>query len=109
MVVTDRDGNALDGGRPSTEIPMHTELLKVRSDIHAVVHAHPPYTVSFSVAGIPLTRCIIPEVVVTIGHVPTVPYATPGTRELPDSLRGPIQKSDVLLLERHGKIGRAHV
>ena len=102
MVVTDVDGNALDGGRPSTEIPMHTELLKVRQDISSVVHAHPPYAVSFSVAGIPLTRCIIPEVVVTIGNVPTVPYATPGTRELPESLREPIQKSDVLLLERHG-------
>ena len=102
MVVTDLDGKPLDDGRPSTEILMHVALLQERPDVSAVVHAHPPYTVSFSLAGIPLTRCVIPEIVVTIGNVPTVPYATPGTPELPDSLRAPIKNSDVLLLERHG-------
>ena len=101
-VVTDLDGNALDGGRPSTEIKMHVALLKERPDVSAALHAHPPYTVSFSLAGIPLSRCVIPEIVVTIGMVPTVPYATPGTEELPESLRVPIRSSDVLLLERHG-------
>ena len=104
MVVTDLDGKSLDGGRPSTEIQMHVEILKVRHDIGAVLHAHPPYCVAFSLAGIPLTKCIIPEIVVTIGNVPTVPYATPGTRELPDSLREPIRTSDVLILERHGMV-----
>ncbi len=102
MVITDRAGQSLDGGRPSTEILMHAAILEERPDVSAVVHAHPPYTVSFSLAGIPLTRCVIPEIVVTIGNVPTVPYATPGTPELPDSIREPIKKSDVLLLERHG-------
>jgi len=102
MVVTDLDGNAQDGGRPSTEIQMHVAVLRERQDISAVLHAHPPYCVAFSLAGIPLTRCIIPEIVVTIGNVPTVPYATPGTRELPESLREPIRSSDVLILERHG-------
>jgi L-fuculose-phosphate aldolase len=102
MVVTDLDGKPVAGGRPSTEILMHVALLQERPDVSAVVHAHPPYTVSFSLAGIPLTRCIIPEIVVTIGNVPTVPYATPGTEELPDSIREPIKHSDVLLLERHG-------
>jgi L-fuculose-phosphate aldolase len=104
MVVTDLDGQPLQGGRPSTEIQMHVALLRERPDVGAVVHAHPPYCVAFSLAGIPLTRCIIPEIVVTIGNVPTVPYATPGTRELPDSLREPIRNSDVLILERHGMV-----
>lgn len=104
MVVTDLDGAPLAGGRPSTEILMHVALLRERPDVSCVVHAHPPYCVAFSLAGIPLTRCIIPEIVVTIGTVPTVPYATPGTHELPDSLREPIRSSDVLLLERHGMV-----
>jgi L-fuculose-phosphate aldolase len=104
MVITDLDGNSLGSGRPSTEIQMHVALLRERQDVSAVVHAHPPYCVAFSLAGIPLTRCIIPEIVVTIGNVPTVPYATPGTRELPDSLREPIRSADVLILERHGMV-----
>lgn len=102
LVVTDLAGSPLEGGRPSTEILMHVAVLQERPDAAAVVHAHPPHTVAFSLAGIPLTRCIIPEIVVTIGTVPTVPYATPGTAELPDSIRAPIRQSDVLLLERHG-------
>jgi len=102
LVVTDLDGEPLDGGKPSTEIMMHVTLLKERPDVSAALHAHPPYTVSFSLAGIPLSRCVIPEIVVTIGMVPTVPYATPGTQELPESLKHPIHDSDVLLLERHG-------
>jgi L-fuculose-phosphate aldolase len=102
MVVTDRTGRPLEGGKPSTEILMHVAILQEREDVAAVVHAHPPYCVAFSLAGIPLTRCVIPEIVVTIGNVPTVPYATPGTVELPDSIRDPIRNSDVLILERHG-------
>jgi L-fuculose-phosphate aldolase len=102
MVVTDLAGRPLQDGRPSTEILMHVAVLQERQDASAVVHAHPPYTVAFSLAGMPLTRCVIPEIVVTIGAVPTVPYATPGTPELPESIRGPIRQSDVLLLERHG-------
>jgi len=102
MVVTDRVGQPLDGKRPSTEILMHVAILQERADIGAVLHAHPPHCVAFSLAGIPLTRCVIPEIVVTIGTVPTVPYATPGTVELPESVRVPIRGSDVLVLERHG-------
>lgn len=104
MVLTDRSGKALDGGRPSSEIYMHVAVLEERPDISAVVHAHPPHSVAFSIAGVSMARCVIPEIVVTIGTVPTVPYATPGTLELPDSIREPIRTADAIVLERHGSI-----
>jgi L-fuculose-phosphate aldolase len=44
----------------------------------------------------------LPEVVITLGGIPTAPYATPGTLEVPEAIRGFIQDYDALLLSRHG-------
>jgi len=104
MVVTDLRGNPTGEGRPSTEIRLHVAVLEERPDVHAVLHAHAPYSTAFSIAGLAMARCIIPEIVVTLGTVPMVPYATPGTDELPDCVREPIRSSDALVLERHGTV-----
>jgi L-fuculose-phosphate aldolase len=105
MVKTDLAGRPVSGGgRPSSEILMHAAVYEERPDVRAVVHAHPPHAVAFSIAGLGLTRCIIPEIVVTLGTVPTTPYATPGTNELPDSVRETIRGADALILERHGAL-----
>jgi L-fuculose-phosphate aldolase len=47
---------------------------------------------------------IIPEIVVTIGGIPTTPYATPGTEELPDSIRDVVRCSDTLVMKNHGSV-----
>jgi len=68
MVIVDYDGNKLAGERDSsTELPMHLEIYRNRPDANAVVHAHPPYATGFAVAGIPLTRAVLAEVVTTLG------------------------------------------
>ncbi|MFO0980760.1 MAG: class II aldolase/adducin family protein [Planctomycetota bacterium] len=105
MVKTDLAGRPVSGaGRPSSEILMHCAVFEERPDVRAVVHAHPPHATAFSIAGLGLTRCIIPEIVVTLGTVPTARYATPGTDELPNSVRETIRGSDALVLERHGAL-----
>ena len=58
----------------------------------------------FATAGIPLHQCVLPEVVATIGAVPLAPYATPSTRELPDSIRPFLPDHDALLLANHGAV-----
>ena len=50
-----------------------------RSDINAVVHAHPALATAFSLAGVSLAQCILPEVVLSLGSIPTTEYATPTT------------------------------
>jgi L-fuculose-phosphate aldolase len=57
-----------------------------------------------TVAGIDLQVPIIPEIVVTIGGIPTTPYATPGTDELPDSIRDVVRCSDTLVMKNHGSV-----
>ena len=52
-----------------------------------MVHAHLPYATACTLAGIDLLEPILPEVVITLGGIPTAPYATPGSEEVPESIR----------------------
>ena len=105
MCITDLDGRKLQGERnPSSEIQMHLEVYRQRPEIQAVVHAHPPIATGFAVAGIPLDRAVLAEVVTTLGSVPIAEYATPSTRELPDAVRQYVKAHDGMLLANHGAL-----
>jgi L-fuculose-phosphate aldolase len=91
-------------GRPSSEILMHLEVYRCRPDVAAVVHAHPPLAVAFSIAGVSLARCVLPEVIVTLGGIPTADYATPGTLEVPESIDRLVRDYDALVLAHHGSL-----
>jgi len=105
MCVTDLDGRKLQGERdPSSEMLMHLEVYRQRPDVQAVVHAHPPIATGFAVAGIPLDRAVLAEVLTTLGSVPIAEYATPSTRELPEAVRKYIKAHDGMLLANHGAL-----
>jgi L-fuculose-phosphate aldolase len=105
MVVTDLDGKKLAGDRdPSSEMQMHLEVYRQRPDARAVVHAHPPIATGFAVAGIPLDRAVLAEVVTTLGSVPIADYATPSTKELPEAVRKYVRAHDGMLLANHGAL-----
>ena len=109
MVTTDLAGLRLTGGRePSSEILMHLAVYEHRPDIKAVVHAHPPTATGFAVAGIPLDRAVLAEVVTTLGSIPIADYGTPSTSELADVVRQHIRAHDGLLLANHGALTVAH-
>ncbi|HTI36203.1 MAG TPA: class II aldolase/adducin family protein [Vicinamibacterales bacterium] len=105
MCVTDLDGRKLEGDRdPSSEMQMHLEVYRQRPDVQAVVHAHPPIATGFAVAGIPLDRAVLAEVITTLGSVPIADYATPSTRELPEAVRQYVKAHDGMLLANHGAL-----
>jgi L-fuculose-phosphate aldolase len=105
MCITDLDGKKLAGDRdPSSEMQMHLEVYRQRPDAKAVVHAHPPTATGFAVAGIPLDRAVLAEVVTTLGSVPIAEYATPSTKELPDAVRQYVKAHDGMLLANHGAL-----
>lgn len=105
LVVTDYEGRKLAGGRdPSSELPMHLAVYRRRADVTAVVHAHPPVATGFAVAGIPLDRAVLAEVVTTLGSIPIAEYGTPSTQELADAVDRHIAVHDGLLLANHGAI-----
>ena len=79
VITVDLAGRVLAGeGQPTSEIRMHLLAYELRPDISAVVHAHLPYATACTLAGIDLREPILPEVVITLGGIPTTPYATPG-------------------------------
>jgi L-fuculose-phosphate aldolase len=105
MCITDLDGRKVAGERnPSSEMQMHLEVYRRRPDVQAVVHAHPPTATGFAVAGIPLDRAVLAEVVCTLGSVPIAEYATPSTKELPEAVGQYVQAHDGMLLANHGAL-----
>lgn len=105
LVVVDLDGRKLSGERDaSSELPMHLEIYRNRPDAQAVVHAHPPLATGFAVAGIPLTRAVLAEVITTLGSIPIAAYGTPSTAELPEAVRKYIKAHDGMLLANHGAV-----
>jgi L-fuculose-phosphate aldolase len=105
MVVVDLDGKKIRGTRDaSSELLMHLEVYKNRPDVRAVVHAHPPTATGFAVAGIPLDRAVLAEVITTLGSIPIAEYGTPSTPELPAAVRKYIKAHDGLLLANHGAL-----
>ena len=105
MCITDLEGRKLQGDRdPSSETLMHLEVYRQRPDVQAVVHAHPPTATGFAVAGIPLDRAVLAEVLTTLGSIPIAEYGTPSTRELPEAVRKYVKAHDGMLLANHGAL-----
>ena len=103
----DAEGKVLqanEGFCPSSEIRMHMRVYRRRPDVGAVVHAHPIFATTFAVAGIPLTRPITAEAVISLGCVPIAPYGTPSTMEIPDAIEPYLEHFDQVLLESHGAL-----
>ena len=105
MVIVDYEGHKVSGERDaSSELPMHLEIYRNRPDVNGVVHAHPPLATGFAVAGIPLTRAVLAEVITTLGSIPIAEYGTPSTAELPEAVRKYIKAHDGMLLANHGAV-----
>ena len=103
FVEIDFNGKQGSGvGKPSTETAMHLTVYKNRSDICCCLHSHPPYATSFAVAGIELSRNILPEVAVFVGDIPLVEYAPPGTGAISAAIEPLLAKNDAFLLKNHG-------
>ena len=105
LVVTDLSGKKIAGRhRPSSEFLMHDLAYAERSDVGAVVHAHPPIAVALALAGVSLQSCVLSESCLSLGAIVTAPYATPTTTEVPDSLRDLVRKWNAIILMRHGAL-----
>ena len=93
LVRINDKGEVLEGAaglRPSSEIKMHLCCYRERSDVGAVLHAHPPVATGYAVANKALDEYTMIESVIAIGSVPVTPYGTPST--------------DVMLLQNHGAL-----
>ena len=103
LVKVDMEGNKIEGElEASSEVKIHLDVYKNKKGINSAVHAHPPYSTAYAVAGIPLDQCVIPEIIVSLGSIPLTEYGTPSTHEIPESIRKHLQDHNAFLMQNHG-------
>ncbi len=97
------DGTVAGPHKPSSELPFHRAIYQLRPDLSAIVHAHPPALVAFSIVRqVPDTR-IIPQANRLCGPVGYAPYALPGSEKLGESIANTFAEGyNIVILENHG-------
>jgi len=83
---------------------MHLLIYKMRPDVKAVCHAHPPHGTAFAVAGLAIDKPILSEVILTLGCVPLTDYGTPSTDELTEAMKPYVEHHNALLMANHGAV-----
>jgi L-fuculose-phosphate aldolase len=105
LVIVDMEGRRVSGRRNVTsEIGMHLLIYRLRPDVQAIVHAHPPTATGFAAAGVALTEPLVCEVVMGLGCIPLARYGTPGTSELTQTLEPYVPNYDAILMSNHGVV-----
>jgi L-fuculose-phosphate aldolase len=112
IVKVDMDASHLDSGnghRPSKETGFHCSIYRLRPDVNAIVHVHPPYATAFSLkfGDLPLVTV---GATANLKRVPCVDVALSGSDELRDLVeQGFAQnpKCRCVLMRAHGIIATA--
>jgi L-fuculose-phosphate aldolase len=105
LVTAVADGAVLaapTGRRPSSETDIHLAVYRKFPEIGAVIHAHSPFLTALAVTGTPFPVDVLPEVILSLGDVPTTRLATPGTQDYLDSVAEGIAGRRGLILNHHG-------
>lgn len=104
MALISLQGEVLSGN-PSGERLMHLEVYRSCPEAQAVVHAHPPTCIAWSIAQPEMTELpceALSEVILATGGIPIVPYARPTTISMGSVLREYLPSFRVMILSRHG-------
>ncbi len=106
MAVINIKGETISGN-PSSEKLMHLEIFKNCPRAKAVVHAHPPTAIAWTVAKPQLTKLpsdCLSEVILATGDIPFVPYARPGTEDMGKVLLPFLPQHQAMILRNHGAL-----
>ncbi|MEN8117319.1 MAG: class II aldolase/adducin family protein [Bacteroidota bacterium] len=105
IVCVRKDGIIEGRHKPSSEYPFHKAIYECRPEIKAVIHAHPPALVSFSIVRqIPDTN-VLPQAKNVCGPIGYAPYALPGSNELGDVIAEEFKKGvNAVIMENHGTV-----
>ena len=87
--------------KPTCEIAMHLGCYRVRPDIRAIIHTHPPLATGVVSAGVKL-RPLTAELVALVGSIPILDYILPSTKELADAVSKAIKDHNAVLMINHG-------
>lgn len=105
IICVRKDGTIEGRHKPSSEYPFHIAIYKCRPEIKAIIHAHPPALVSFSIVRqIPNTN-VLPQAKNICGTIGYAPYALPGSEELGEVIAEEFKKGvNAVIMENHGTV-----
>ena len=106
MAIVGIDGR-VKIGKPSSELKMHLKVYQNCADAKAVVHAHPPTAIAWSIARPDLKKLpahCLSELILAVGDIPFVPYARPGTQDMGEVLTPFLKDYRAMILSRHGAL-----
>lgn len=107
IVCVKADGSIVGQHRPSSEFPFHKAIYEIRPHMSAVVHAHPPALVAFSITHqIPNTN-IIPQAKGICGKIGFARYDVPGSKALGTKIANEFKKHpdyNAVIMENHGVV-----
>ena len=106
IVCVKVNGDMIGDHKPSSEFPFHKAIYDLRPDINAIIHAHPPALVSFSIVRkIPNTN-IIPQAKKKCGPIGYAPYGMPGSAELGVKIAKQFEDKSIkaVIMENHGTV-----
>jgi L-fuculose-phosphate aldolase len=90
--------------KPSTEWRFHFDILKTRTDMGAVVHAHPSYCTALAILHMPIPAAHYMVAAFGGADVRCAPYARFGTAELSELAIAALKDRTACLLANHGSI-----
>jgi len=106
IVCIKKDGKIVGLHKPSSEFPFHKAIYEARPEINAIIHAHPPGLVAFSITRqVPNTN-ITPHFRFVCGEIGYAPYGCPGSDELGEKIAAQFIDSDfkAVIMENHGVV-----
>jgi L-fuculose-phosphate aldolase len=105
IVCVKPDGTISGYYKPSSEFPFHKAIYEARPDINAVIHAHPPALVSFSIVRKLPDMNIIPQAKHICGPIGYAAYSLPGGEQLGSNIASEFRKGHrAVVMENHGTV-----
>ena len=106
ILVVDAEGRVLSGqAKPSIETGMHLAVYRVRPEVEALVHAHPPLTTAFTLTERDMNEDAPDEVKLQLGRIVRAKYGEAGSVELAQNVaEAAATGADAVLLSRHGAL-----
>lgn len=87
--------------KPTSEFNMHLAVYRVRPEVQAVFHTHSPWASGVISAGLKF-KPMFAEFISYLGPVTTIPYVTPTTLALAQTMAKAAGKHDTVFMVNHG-------
>ncbi len=103
ILVVDKNGKKIEGrGEPSIELKLHLDIYKELSDVMAIIHSHPPYSIALTAAGV-VPKGVDFESALFLGKLTIIPQTKPTmTDTLP--IINALMLNNIVLLKNHGAV-----